>query len=67
MYTFTYLRLFTSALESIQSKIVVTMRKAKIKQSPPLSDAANVHAKVLKIFNRGWKKYECCPQEQQDN
>ena len=30
MYTFTYLRLFTFMLQSIQYKIVATMRKAKI-------------------------------------
>ena len=34
MYTFTYLRLFTFMLQSIQYKIVATMRKAKIEQSP---------------------------------
>ena len=30
MYTFTYLRLSTFMLQSIQSKIVATMREAKI-------------------------------------
>ena len=35
MYTSTYLTLFTFTLESIQSKIVATMQKAKIKQLPP--------------------------------
>ena len=35
MYTFTYLRLFTFMLKSIQYKIVATMRKAKITPPPP--------------------------------
>ena len=30
MYTFTYLRLFTVVLQSIQYRIVATMRKARI-------------------------------------
>ena len=33
MYTFTYLRLLTFMLQSIQYKIVATMRKAKV--TPP--------------------------------
>ena len=35
MYTFTYLRLFTFMLQSIQYKIVSTMRKAKVTPLPP--------------------------------
>ena len=35
MYTFTYLRLFTFMLQSIQYKIVATMRKAKVTPTPP--------------------------------
>ena len=34
MCTFTYLRLLTFTLKSVQSKTVATMRKAKIKQLP---------------------------------
>ena len=35
MYTFTYLRLFTFMLQSIQYKTVATMRKAKVTPPPP--------------------------------
>ena len=35
MYTFTYLRLFTFMLQSIQYKIVATMPKAKVPPPPP--------------------------------
>ena len=35
MYAFTYLRLFTFMLQSIQYKIVATMRKAKVTPPPP--------------------------------
>ena len=35
MYTFTYLRLFTFMRQSIQYKIVATMRKAKVPPPPP--------------------------------
>ena len=36
MYAFTYPRLFTFMLQSIQYKIVATMRKAKVPPPPPL-------------------------------
>ena len=35
MYAFTYLRLFTFMLQSIQYKIVATMRIAKATHPPP--------------------------------
>ena len=35
MYTFTYLRLFTFMLQSIQYKTVATMLKAKVTPPPP--------------------------------
>ena len=35
MYAFTYLRLFTFMPQSIQYKIVATMRKAKVTPPPP--------------------------------
>ena len=44
MYTFTYLRLFTFMLPSIQYKIVATMRKANLAVNPPpsLEDISNI-------------------------
>ena len=40
MYTFTYLRLSTFMLQSIQYKIVATMRKAKV--LPPPEDITDI-------------------------
>ena len=42
MHTFTYLRLFTFMLQSIQYKIVATMRKAKVTPPPPPDDIRDI-------------------------
>ena len=60
MYAFTYLRLFTFMLQSIQYKIVATIQKAKVSPPPPrileileikFSQTFNDIPKVLKNSN----------------
>ena len=47
MYAFTYLRLFTFMLQSIQYKIVATMRKAKVTPPPPPEDIRDIGDQIF--------------------
>ena len=55
MYTFTYLRLFTFLLQSIQYKIVATVRKAKVTPPPTIVQILEIKFSqtskdILKVF-----------------